>query len=547
MCGTSWCGRTPDDGDRGRAVSRHLVADEALRARLRRLLDALGQGLIERTEAVRLSLLAALAGEHLLLLGPPGTAKSELARRLQSILAGGHYFERLLTRFSVPEELFGPLSIRALEADRYERLTDGYLPQATVAFIDEIFKANSAILNALLTLLNERAFDNGTQRIHTPLVCVIAASNELPDEEELEALYDRFLLRHQVSPVSQAGFRRLLALETQSGKDIDPSDRIDPGLLSAIRQNAADLPLTEDTLLLLEDLREALLREDIRVSDRRWRQALGLLRVAAWTDGATEVQPWQCRLLEHCLWQTPEQQPRVRAILGRLLGMDTDAGAGESAGSGIRRLQRLVAAWHETLEEDRARSRPVTDEDGHPLYLDAQGRQTRQARTLVSGDRDGEPLYLAPPGVADRTNAGAGYTRDELQHDFFDDHFRQTHIDGHWVGLDDYLADPDNRLQAFRDNTPLTEPWLWSERHIESRQAEIRQLQQEIGRQKGRIEAQLEQLREQGDPLWHDAEWLQAIAHRLQSDLARIDTLIADLEHIHDGFARLPRKEHEPA
>ena len=528
-------------------MTRHLVADEALRARLRRLLDALERGLIERSEAVRLSLLAALAGEHLLLLGPPGTAKSELARRLQSVLAGGHYFERLLTRFSVPEELFGPLSIRALEADRYERLTQGYLPEATVAFIDEIFKANSAILNSLLTLLNERAFDNGTQRIKTPLVCVIAASNELPDEEELEALYDRFLLRHQVQPVSQQGFRRLLALEAEPGSDIDASDRIDPELLSSIRRHAATLPLAEDTLLLLEDLREALQREDIRISDRRWRQALGLLRVAAWTSGASAVQPWECRLLEHCLWQTPEQQPRVRAILQRLLGMGPEEAVEESAGSGIRRLERLVAAWRETLEEDRVRSRPVTDDEGHPLYLDGQGRQTLQPRTLVAGERNGEPLYLAPPGIADRTNAGAGYTRDELQQDFFDDHFRQTHIDGHWVGLDDYLANPDNRLQSFRDNTPLTEPWLWSERHVQGRQSEIRGLQQELARHKGYIEAQLEQLAGQDEPLWHDAEWLQAMARRLRGDLARIETLMGELGRIHDDFGRLPRKEHEPA
>ena len=128
-------------------------------------------------------LLAALCSEHLLLLGPPGTAKSELSRRLSS-LTGGEYFERLLTRFSVPEELFGPLSIKGLERDEYNRKTEGYLPTAEVAFVDEIFKANSAILNALLTLLNERLFDNGTDRLPVPLLCLVGASNELPESEE---------------------------------------------------------------------------------------------------------------------------------------------------------------------------------------------------------------------------------------------------------------------------------------------------------------------------------------------------------------------------
>ncbi len=121
---------------------------------------------------MRLLLLAALAREHVLYIGPPGTAKSELSRRLSKLYQGA-YFERLLTRFSVPEELFGPLSMRALEEDKYVRQTEGYLPEASVAFVDEIFKANSAILNTLLTLLNERLFDNGSTRVPVPLVCMV--------------------------------------------------------------------------------------------------------------------------------------------------------------------------------------------------------------------------------------------------------------------------------------------------------------------------------------------------------------------------------------
>jgi MoxR-like ATPase len=144
------------DGEAAAAAA----ADTPLRRKVLASILDLQAGLLERETEVRLLLLAALCGEHLLLLGPPGTAKSELSRRL-SKLTGGKYFERLLTRFSVPEELFGPLSMRGLENDLYVRQLEGYLPTAEVAFIDEIFKANSAILNALLTLLNERLFDNG--------------------------------------------------------------------------------------------------------------------------------------------------------------------------------------------------------------------------------------------------------------------------------------------------------------------------------------------------------------------------------------------------
>ena len=173
-------------------------------------LDELERGLLQRDVAARALLLAALAGEHVLLLGPPGTAKSELARRLQRLLPGAHYFERLLTRFSVPEELFGPLSLKALEDDRYERLTAGYLPSAEVAFLDEVFKANSAILNTLLGLLHERCFDNGQHRVDVPLVCLVGASNEVPQDESLHAFYDRFLLRVPVAPVDDAHFAALL-------------------------------------------------------------------------------------------------------------------------------------------------------------------------------------------------------------------------------------------------------------------------------------------------------------------------------------------------
>ena len=184
------------------------------RALLKASIEALEHGLVERCQTVRLCFLSALAGEHTLLIGPPGTAKSELARRLHTAFRDASYFERLLTRFSVPEEIFGPLSIKALEEDRYERHTAGFLPEASIAFIDEVFKANSAILNALLTLLNERQFDNGAGRQNCPLISVIGATNDVPEDEVAEAFFDRFLVRLPVAPVSAAGFGRVASGRT---------------------------------------------------------------------------------------------------------------------------------------------------------------------------------------------------------------------------------------------------------------------------------------------------------------------------------------------
>ena len=272
--------------------------------RLRALIDSLEAGLLERGAAVRLVLLAALAGEHVLLIGPPGTAKSELARRLHRAFVGARYFERLLTRFSTPEELFGPLSLKALEDDRYERLTEGYLPTASIAFLDEVFKANSAILNALLTLLNEREFDNGSGRTRTPLISVIGASNEVPLEEALMAFYDRFLLRVPVHAVSDAAFARLLTLGAQPGAGAAAVTRAELTDWLAARE-AVELP--NDVLALLQALREHLRRSEITVSDRRWRQLVGLLSTAAYTEGRPRIDAFDLWLVPYAVASHPSQ------------------------------------------------------------------------------------------------------------------------------------------------------------------------------------------------------------------------------------------------
>jgi MoxR-like ATPase len=323
--------------------------------RVRDLIDALGAGLLERDAAVRLGLLAVLAGEHLLLVGPPGTAKSELARRLHRALDGGAYFERLLTRFSTPEELFGPLSLKALEDDRYERLTAGFLPEAGIAFLDEVFKANSAILNALLTLLNEREFDNGSGRLRTPLVSVIGASNELPADESLLAFLDRFLLRVPVAPVGDDAFDALLALPDDD-RSAGACRPLSGAERASLLEAAAAIRLAAPALDGMRRLRAFALAAGRPVSDRRWRQTVRLMRVAVAAEGRDAIDALDLWLAPYVVGAAPEDMP----ALERWFVADWMQAVPQQAPW----LTRAVEAFERQLEIEQ-RAEPEGDDAGN--------------------------------------------------------------------------------------------------------------------------------------------------------------------------------------
>src|SRR5258707_14384732 len=180
--------------------------------KLKKIREELRQTFLERGDLIDGALAALLSSHHVLIVGPPGTAKSMLADEICRRIEGANYFQWLLTKFSTPEEIFGAVSLSGLEHDDYRRVTLHKLPEAHIAFLDEIFKSNSSILNALLTIINERLFHNGRERVRVPLITMFGASNELPDEEELTALYDRFMLRFTVDYISEE-FRFLKMLE----------------------------------------------------------------------------------------------------------------------------------------------------------------------------------------------------------------------------------------------------------------------------------------------------------------------------------------------
>ncbi|WP_243855501.1 AAA family ATPase [Aquabacterium sp. A08] len=355
-------------------------------------LAALEHGLLQRDVAARCLLLATLAGEHLLLLGPPGTAKSELARRLHRRLPGTRYFERLLTRFTVPEELFGPLSLRALEDDRYERLTDGYLPQAEVAFLDEVFKANSAILNTLLGLLHERQFDNGTLRQPVPLLCLVGASNEWPQDDGLQAFYDRFLLRVPVAPVDDAHFHALLLAPPPTPADAPSATgpgALHPAELDALRAQAQAVELPADVLDRLRQARQRCRDQDTPVSDRRWRQLAGLLKVQAASRGDRAVNAWDLWVLPFVLPHRPDDTAAWAATFF------TDVAQAEALDT--TGLQAAVDAFEGQLDIERRTPADGPDDSAGKLAL---------AQALAGPSGDSEMLRLVSDRAHKRYSAG---------------------------------------------------------------------------------------------------------------------------------------------
>ncbi len=295
--------------------------------RFKQLLGEMNRGIYEKETEISLSLLAALAGESIILLGPPGVAKSMVARQLKTAFRDAQSFEYLMSRFSTPDEIFGPVSIQKLKtSDTYERAVEGYLPTADVVFLDEIWKAGPAIQNTLLTVINEKIFRNGNREMYLPLKLLVAASNELPAKGEgLEALWDRFVIRIESRPIKlEKNFRAMLLEVKSEERRVNNSNAITAEEYAEwterIDKIGVKIAVLDAISAIRKSLRavnvdEAAERRNIYVSDRRWKNIVRLLRTSAFMQDREEVDICDLLPIYHCLWQEPEERDAIRNIV----------------------------------------------------------------------------------------------------------------------------------------------------------------------------------------------------------------------------------------
>lgn len=344
-----------------------------MQERIKSVLTKLGEGVFEKEESIGLGLLAAVAGESMFLLGPPGVAKSLVARRLKYAFKDGKSFEYLMSKFSTPDEIFGPVSIKKLkDEDKYERLTEHYMPGANVVFLDEIWKAGASIQNALLTILNEKIYRNGESDEEVDIRLIVSASNELPNRGEgLEALWDRFLIRYTIDEIKEKGnFLNMITNTEDVYKDhVEKEIKISVKELEEWTNQANKIELPKEVLNTIQVVKFKMEEYDARsetpfkIYDRRWKKVVNLLRASAFLNGRSEVDLMDCFLMVHCLWSTPVHRDSLREIVA-----ETIRKYGYSIAMNLTNLRMEIEEFEQEVQTETQIPNTITLEE--PYLID---------------------------------------------------------------------------------------------------------------------------------------------------------------------------------
>ncbi len=293
------------------ALTAQVPAASTAIAKLHAIRDFLNAHVVERGAEIDVMLVALIARKNAILLGPPGVAKSYSINLLTACIENANIFSLQLTKTTKPEEVFGPYDMVALKAGRFERLLDDYFGTAHVAFIDEVGKCSSALLNTFLTAMLDKKMRNGTQIVNLPLLSMFGASNEVPDSGDLGAFYDRFELRLNVKPLTLTGRARLRTLTQPVGFPKISLTELNELHTRAqlVRQN-----LPNEVFEGMESILEKLAAENMTISDRRYMMALDLIAAnAVYNDRAPD--PDDTAILASMLWGRPQDEPTVRRIV----------------------------------------------------------------------------------------------------------------------------------------------------------------------------------------------------------------------------------------
>jgi len=291
--------------------------NDTLFTKLRNFRGALNASTLEREFVIDGLLATLLSKQNAFLLGVPGTGKSDLVRNICRGINGANYFGYLLTPTTDPSEVFGPVAVTKLLKDEYTRDITGYLPDAHIGFLDELFRGSSAILNSLLTLLNERTFNNGKTVVETPIQAIVAATNSWPDEESLQAFADRFLFRPTVDVLKKPVSKRKLdewALGLVARPEV--GNHLTLKELQQLQQAANDITVSEEFLDRFSNVWEMLASRNITISDRRRVQILKFLKAWALVQGDDELYAEHLHnSLIHIVYQTREDQDTIKEVL----------------------------------------------------------------------------------------------------------------------------------------------------------------------------------------------------------------------------------------